>query len=79
MAFTQTELESIYFTIGGILHEARMQECYGNLRIQSRNAWPTTLKEFRTQRHLGQPWIDVAIAQVKALLEANLVNVSAQP
>lgn len=67
--------DEAYFHIGGILHEARMKECYGNMQTSSRRVWPNTLKEFRTQRHHGQPWIDVACAQVKALVAAGL-NVS---
>ena len=58
--------EEFYF-IGGILHEARMKECYGNMQISSRVAWPATMKEFRAARTIGQPHIDVAVAQAKAL------------
>lgn len=62
------------FTVGGILHEARMTECYGKLQMASRQKWPTTLKNFRAQRMDGQPWIDVAIAQVRALAENELLR-----
>lgn len=55
------------FRIGGLLHEARMMECYGNSHISSRKAWPATFKDFRGQRQIGQPWIDVAIAQARAI------------
>jgi hypothetical protein len=57
------------FQIGGLLHEARMTECYGNSEISSRTKWPSTFKDFRAQRQAGQPWIDVAIAQVRALVK----------
>lgn len=55
------------FRIGGILHEARMVECYGTAQLSSRKAWPATLKEFRGQRQIGQSWVDVAIAQARAI------------
>lgn len=59
--------EDDMFRIGGILHEARMRECYGDGRLSSRRDWPATLKDFTRQRHAGQPWIDCAVAQVKAM------------
>lgn len=64
----------VLFRVGGILHGARMNECYGGLDISSRKKWPATLKDFRGQAHEGQPWIDVAVAQVKALVKAGLVS-----
>lgn len=65
--------DEVFFRVGGILHEARMRECYGNMQISSRMKWPETFKDFRGQRHDGQPWIDVAIAQVRALIKAGLI------
>ena len=64
----------VLFRVGGILHEARMTECYGKLQMSSRRAWPATVKEFRGQRIDGQPWIDVAVAQVHALVKAGLIQ-----
>lgn len=64
----------VLFHVGGILHEARMLECYGNMQISTRRKWPSTLKEFRGQQMAGQPWIDVAITQVRALVKAGLIN-----
>lgn len=72
--------DEVFFRIGGILHEARMSECYGKMDIASRKRWPETFKDFRRQRMDGQPWIDVAIAQVRALIKADLINIPvAQP
>jgi len=65
--------DEVLFRIGGILHEARMQECYGSAQLSSRRAWPATLKDFRRQQMAGQPWIDVAIAQVRALIAAGVI------
>lgn len=62
------------FHIAGILHEARMRECYGNMTTSSRKPWPATYKEFREQRTITQPWIDVAVEQAKALDAAGLLN-----
>lgn len=62
------------FRIGGILHEARMEECYGSMQISSRRKWPETIKDFRRQQMDGQPWIDVAIAQVRALVKNGLIT-----
>lgn len=56
-----------YWYTGGLLHEARMKECYGDWYPSWRAVWPENVKEFRRQRHAGQPWIDVACAQVRAL------------
>lgn len=64
----------ILFHVGGLLHEARMRECYGEMQISTRRAWPTTIKDFRRQQMDGQPWIDVAIAQVRALVKAGLIS-----
>lgn len=69
--------DEVFFRIGGILHEARMDECYGKMDIGSRKKWPETFKDFRRQRMDGQPWIDVAIAQVRALIKAGLIQPSA--
>lgn len=66
--------DEVFYRVGGILHEARMCECYGNAEISSRKKWPETFKDFRGQRHDGQPWIDVAIAQVRALIKAGIVQ-----
>ena len=61
---TDTEL----FHIGRLLHEARMKECYGSwTHMPSRYKWPETEKEYRGQQQTGQPHIDIAIAQVKAI------------
>lgn len=65
--------DDIFFRIGGILHEARMEECYGKMNVSSRKKWPETFKDFRRQRMDGQPWIDVAIAQVRALVKNALL------
>lgn len=64
---TELPIEELY-RLGGVLHEARMAECYGNMQISSRKAWPATLKEFRRQYQTGQPWIDVAVAQAKSVI-----------
>lgn len=66
----------VLFRIGGLLHEARMLECYGDMQTTSRRAWPPTIKDFRRQQMDGQPWIDVAIAQVRALVKAGLIKPS---
>jgi hypothetical protein len=58
--------EELYY-VGGIIHERRMKECYGNWSMESRTHWPTTFKEYRRQQQAGQPWIDIAVAQAKAL------------
>lgn len=71
--------DEIFFRIGGILHEARMQECYGKTNFSARKQWPATFKEFRGQRHDGQPWIDVAIAQVRALIKAGIITTEPTP
>ena len=65
--------DEVFFRVGGILHEARMEECYGKMQISTRQKWPETFKDFRRQRMAGQPWIDVAIAQVRALIKNALV------
>ncbi len=65
--------DEVLFRVGGILHEARMRECYGEMQISSRRAWPETVKDYRRQQMAGQPWIDVAIAQVRALAKAGLI------
>lgn len=65
--------DEVFFRVGRILHEARMDECYGKMDISSRKKWPETFKDFRGQRMDGQPWIDVAIAQVRALIKAGLI------
>lgn len=62
------------FRIGGILHESRMTECYGEMQLSTRRKWPATLKEFRGQQMAGQPWIDVAVAQVRALVKAGIIS-----
>lgn len=64
--------DEIYFHLGGVLHEARMAECYGGMQISARRKWPATIKDFRAQRQTGQPWIDVAIAQVRALMKVGV-------
>ena len=66
--------DEVFFRVGGILHEARMRECYGKMNISSRKKWPDTLRDFRGQRMNGQPWIDVAIAQVRALIKNGLIH-----
>jgi hypothetical protein len=66
--------DEVFFRVGAILHEARMEECYGKLDSTSRKKWPETFKEFRRQRMAGQPWIDVAVAQVRALARAGLIQ-----
>jgi hypothetical protein len=66
--------DEVFYRIGGILHESRMRECYGKMEISSRAKWPETFKDFRRQRHDGQPWIDVAIAQVRGLIKAGLIQ-----
>lgn len=59
--------DEILFRVGKILHEARMKECYG--KWDHKQPWPKDLKEFRHQRTVTQPWIDIAVAQVAALYE----------
>lgn len=68
--------DEVFFKVGKILHEARMEECYGKMQISTRKVWPETFKDFRGQRMAGQPWIDVAVAQVRALLKAGLIDAS---
>jgi hypothetical protein len=68
------EGDEVFFRIGKVLHEARMQECYGALQLSARKAWPETFKDFRRQRMDGQPWIDVAIAQVRALIKSGIIG-----
>ncbi len=65
--------DEIFFRIGGILHESRMDECYGKTQASFRKKWPETLKDFRAQRMAGQPWIDVAVAQVRGLIKAGII------
>lgn len=65
--------DEVLFRVGGVLHEARMTECYGKMQITSRREWPADLKDYRRQQMAGQPWIDVAIAQVRALVKAGLL------
>jgi hypothetical protein len=33
--------EELYY-VGGIIHERRMKECYGNWSMESRTHWPAT-------------------------------------
>jgi hypothetical protein len=66
--------DDTFFKVGGVLHEARMQECYGTMQISTRRTWPATIKDYRRQQMAGQPWIDVAIAQVRALVKAGLIR-----
>ena len=66
--------DEVFFRVGRLLHEARMDECYGKMQIASRKKWPETFKDFRRQRMDGQTWIDVAIAQVRALIKAGLIQ-----
>lgn len=66
----------VLFRVGGILHEARMEECFGKSEFSFRKKWPSTIKEFRGQMMNGQSWIDVAVAQVRALAKAGLINVA---
>jgi hypothetical protein len=47
--------DEVFFRVGGILHEARMEECYGKMEISTRRKWPETFKDFRRQRMDGQP------------------------
>lgn len=48
--------DEVLYGVGRVLHEARMRECYGNMRPSARRDWPASIKEFRAQRHIGQPW-----------------------
>lgn len=57
------------YILGGVLHEARMKECYGNWQMHTRPKWPATFKEYRAQQQAGQSWIDQAIAQVRAIYQ----------
>lgn len=66
----------VLFRVGGILHEARMVEAFGNADFSFRKKWPATLKEFRGQMMAGQSWIDFAVAQVRALVKAGLISPS---
>jgi hypothetical protein len=71
--------DEVLFSVGRVLHESRMRECYGGWQISTRRAWPATVKDFRRELHIGQPWIDVAIAQARALHAAGLLNAPAEP
>lgn len=55
------------FQLAGIIHEARMKECYGNWNTALRQAWPKDFKEYRTQQQAGQSWITIAVAQAHAV------------
>ena len=57
--------EDLYL-LAGILHEARMKECYGNWAMTCRVRWPATFKEFREQQQAGQSWIDIGLATARA-------------
>lgn len=59
------------FRVGKILHEARMKEQWGSW--EHRQPWPKDAKDFRHQRTIQQPWIDVAIAQVRALYREGII------
>ncbi len=59
--------EKDHFVLGGILHNARMEECFGAWEMSCRPVWPKTFKEFRGQYQAGQSWIDQACAQAKAI------------
>lgn len=67
--------DELLYRVGGILHNARMQECYGNWHPSWRAKWPSSLKEFRRQMMAGQPWIDVANAQTRALFEEGVMMI----
>lgn len=56
------------FYIVGMLHEARMLECYGKRFFPPyRERWSAAFKEYRGRKQAGQAYIDMAVAQAKKL------------
>jgi len=66
MRDTEFSDEELYH-LAGIIHETRMTECYGNWSSCYRTVWPSSFKEFRAQQQAGQSWIDIAMAQARAV------------
>lgn len=56
--------------LAALLHEARMQECYGNWQLPSRFKWPQTREEWAFYQHNPHSAIDQAMAQAKAMIKA---------
>jgi hypothetical protein len=53
-----------------VLHEARMQECYGNWQLPSRFRWPETREQWEHYQHNPHSAVLQALAQAKAVLAA---------
>lgn len=59
-----------------IIHEAKNKLCYVNGNPSYRNEWPLCKRE--NYGHNPQPWVDVAIAQAKAVIDHQNHGTSAQ-
>lgn len=66
MRDTELSDEELYH-LAGIIHEARMADCFGSWDSVYREVWPKTFKSFRGIQQAGQLWIDIAMAQAKAV------------
>lgn len=56
------------YIVAGLIHEAKMLDCYGKDNYPAyRAVWPKTFKEFRGLQSHGQSFIDISLAQARAL------------
>ena len=53
-----------------LLHEARMQECYGNWDLPCRLRWPETRERWEYYQHHPHSAVLQALAQAKAVAQA---------
>lgn len=56
--------------LAGLLHEARMQECYGNWDLPHRFRWPKTREQWTHYQHNPHSQVEQALAQAKAMIKA---------
>lgn len=58
------------WALAQVLHEARMQECYGNrMDAPSRRHWPGPEVTRHNYGHHRSPHVDIALAQARAALK----------
>lgn len=52
-----------------VIYEAKKKDAWGNWKSEHRLAWPSDKKELRTRRHHGEPALDFAFAQARAVIK----------